>query len=432
MAVTLSDRAKELLEFESQYTAGGFHDPMPAVITKAKGVKLWDIDGKEYLDFTCMLSAVNQGHSHPAIIEAVVKQMHDASLVNIAAHTAIWPPFAQMMCQRFGYDKILPLVSGTEAVEAACKIARKWGINVKGIPADELLILGLSGCFHGLSIAMWSLQDKTPKRAAYGIADPRLTCYDPKTEEPLSYGNTGRIKACIEHHHARIAAVVIEPIRGQLRTFAEEISYSTKLYDLCKEYNILFIADEIRMGCGKTGRFLSSDHLGASRKPDLIALGKSLSGGVYPVSFVLGRSECMDLVGEKEIVSTYSFSPLAITATTAALRVIDDECLIERAGQIEKKFLEVAETWRHPFIRYATARGADFFIFFWRIDQNTCRRICEICMHNGLLVYPNGLGIRMSIAMVITDEELRAGLEILSNAFDTVFSDLTRYRALVG
>jgi ornithine--oxo-acid transaminase len=212
--------------------------------------------------------------------------------------------------------------------------------------------------------------------------------------------------------------VVIECIRGHLRTFEQEIQFSANLYDLCKTHNILFIADEVRMGCGKTGRFLSCDYLGGSRRPDLLVLGKSISGGLYPAAFVLGRAECMDLVGTKEILSTYTFSPVALAATRAALKVIDDEGLVERARRIEKLFLEETGAWKHPIISHVTARGADFGIWLCGVEQRTCRQICEWCMHQGLLVFPNYLRIRMNVAMVITDEELLAGLQILKSVLD--------------
>lgn len=290
----------------------------------------------------------------------------------------------------------------------------------------------------------------------YGIDDPHLMDCDPTSL--LIYGDIAKMKASIECHHSRIAAIVVECIRGHLEyvnpstprnlhivitcakhnthpipekfhwenlltvypgPFSEEIRYSTELYDLCKEYDILFIADEVRMGCGKTGCFLSCDFLSASRKPDLLTLGKSISGGVYPASFVLGRAECMDLVGTKEIISTFSFSPLAIAAATAALRVIDDECLIERARQIQRLFLDETEAWHYDFVSLFTARGADLGIWLHKkIDPQTIRWICENCMHNGLLVFPNLRRIRMSIAMVITDEELMKDLQILTKAMD--------------
>jgi ornithine--oxo-acid transaminase len=180
------------------------------------------------------------------------------------------------------------------------------------------------------------------------------------------------------------------------------------------------------MGCGKTGRFLSSDYLGASRKPDLIALGKSISGGVYPASFVLGNAACMNLVETKEIISTYSFSPMAIAATTAALQVIDNEGLVQRAVQIQRLVSEELETWTYPFVDYVTIRGADFGIWLRNVDQNTCRRICELCMHNGLLVFPSQSRIRMSVAMIITDGELAKGLHILKKTFEIISIDLAR------
>jgi ornithine--oxo-acid transaminase len=201
----------------------------------------------------------------------------------------------------------------------------------------------------------------------------------------------------------------------------EEIAYAAAVYDLCKQHNILFIADEVRMGCGKTGRFFSCDYLGEHRQPDLLAVGKSITGGIYPASFLLGRADCLDLVGVKEVVSAYSFSPVAAIATTAALAVIDDENLLENAKHIEELFLHKAKTWaKHQFISHVIARGADLGVWLKDIDQETCRLICEICMHRGLLVFPGQLRIRMGVAMVISDDDLLRGLTILSGVFDTI------------
>ncbi|KAK4222960.1 putative acetylornithine aminotransferase [Podospora fimiseda] len=420
MAVcNLTENTKDLLELEGQHTVGGY-DPMPAFIVRAQGVKLWDVDGKEYLDFTSMFGAVNQGHSHPTIVGAVIEQMRTASLINSAAHTAIWPAFAKMMCQRFKYDKIVPTVSGTDAVESACKIARKWGIQVKGIAASDVLILGVAGCYHGLSTAMWSLQDSSLKRDAYGIGDEHHLSYNPTTGEPLRYGDVEAMRVCLDRHHARVAAVVLECVRGHLPTAAEEIAYATAVYDMCKSRKILFIADEVRMGCGKTGRFLCCEHLGDSRRPDMVALGKSISGGMYPASYVLGSGECMDLVETKEILSTFSFSPIAVAATSASLRVLDDENLVARARTIEEMVVSETSLWDFWLVDHVTVRGADFGIWLRGVDQGTCRLICELCMQNGLLVFPSPLRIRMSVAMVMTDKELLEGLRILKEALGIV------------
>lgn len=232
---------------------------------------------------------------------------------------------------------------------------------------------------------------------------------------------------------------------------ALEIAYSSALYALCRTYNILFIADEVRVGCGKTGRFLSSDHLVFSAtepktqdttipKPDLLAIGKSITGGVYPAAYVLGRRECMDLIGIKEIVSTYCFSPMAVAATTAALQVIDEENLIEKARLIERVFFEVTATWKDEStnediqnkdvgvcsrrsIKYFTAVGAELGVWLKEDingGQETVRAICAVCLREGLLVFPNYRRIRMSVAMVITEDDLRRGLSILKGALDEV------------
>ncbi|KAI9733986.1 MAG: hypothetical protein M1834_002643 [Cirrosporium novae-zelandiae] len=422
----LSPTAQKLLKTEFKYCAGGF-EPVPIFLKEGKGSKLYDVDGKEYIDFVAMFSAVNQGHCHPKIVKAVTEEIQKITLSNMAAHTATWGPFAEMMCKRFGYDKICAMISGAEAADTACKTARKWGITKKGISADDVLVLGTGACYHGLTGGVWNLQDPSPKRAEYGLDWSKQINYNPTTKETLEYGNLAPMKACIEQHHARIAAVILEVTHGHLLTFQQEVDYARGIYDLCKKHNILFIADEIRQGCGKTGKFFAFNHLGADCKPDMVTMGKSITGGVYPQSYILGTEDVMSVIGSYESASTFALSPIAVAATTAALEVIDSENLVQRAAEIGALFTSTVSSWKCPQVQSFTNRGADAEIEV--VPEVSVRRLASICMHKGLFIYPRQdppradgkpsyNGLRLSPAMVISDAEFSRGLEIIKEALE--------------
>ncbi|KAF7549722.1 hypothetical protein G7Z17_g6199 [Cylindrodendrum hubeiense] len=319
----LSEKTKEVDQQYHKYTAGGIC-PLPAVLDRAEGSKMW--------------------HS-------------------------TWAPFAEELCKRFGYDKVAAMTSGSEAADTACKLARRWGIQVKGIPASECLILGVSDNYHGVTGGVWNLMDPHEKRSS--------------------------------------------------KTFEEEISYARQVYDLCKKYNILFIADEVRMGAGKTGKFFSYEHLGPDVVPDIVTMGKSITGGVYPASYVLANDNIAGQVGILEIVSTFAFTPLGIAASKAALKVIDEEHLLEKAQAIEKHFMEETANWSSlPYVEYATARGGDFNIILK--PQSPGRKICALAMHRGVLTLSTPDRIRMSVALTMSKSELATGLDILKSSLKEV------------
>ncbi|OAP64557.1 hypothetical protein AYL99_00529 [Fonsecaea erecta] len=412
----LSPKTLALLQQERQYVAGGF-EPVPVFFSRAQGSKLWDVDGKEYIDFIAMFSAVNQGHGHPYIAEKVRKQMEESVLINIAGHNALYPPFAEMMCKRFGYDKILCATSGTEAADTACKIARKWGIQRKGIQPEQCKILGVGSSYHGLGSGVWGLMDPSQKRTEYGLDSQLVLNINPSTGAPLKYLDLEAMRTCLQEHHETVAAVIMECLHGTARTPEEEFAYARGVYDLCRQYNVLFIADEVRQGAGKTGKFLSFYHLGEDMKPDIITMGKSITGGFYPQSFVLGNAKVMSLVGTFEIASTYGFTPLAIAATRAAIEVIDNENLMSKAVELGRKWKAIVDGWKHPKIDYVFSLGADSNLF---LNNLSGLRVAALCMHKGLFVHPRPNGLRISFAMTMTDAELEKGAEILKAALDEI------------
>ncbi|CAH0028562.1 unnamed protein product [Clonostachys rhizophaga] len=427
-AEELSEQTQALLDKKETYSVGGF-GPLPGFIVSAKGSTLKDVDGKEILDFAVTMGTVNLGHCNPKITKAVVDSISSAFQTNIAVHDSQWPLVAQTLCEKLGYDRVASMVTGAEATDAAVKIARKWGIERKGISPSDLLILGCSDNYHGLSAGIWTLMTPGCGQQEYGITSKNLVNYDPETGKSLRYGHVEDYESLFKRDHTRIAAVMIEPIHGGLESFQDEIDFAKGVRKLCKEYNILFIADEVRMGSGKTGKFLCSEWLGAEHKPDMVVLGKSITGGVFPASYILGYDDTMSLVRPNQVASTYAMGPAANAAALAALRLYADPKILNRAWVIQEAWLETTSKWRYPFIQYCTARGADLVILLNEgCDGVTARRVARLAYTYGILIYPQKPRIRCSVSLTITDEELSRGLKILTQVMDEV----TQYGEIPG
>ncbi|KAE8372001.1 pyridoxal phosphate-dependent transferase [Aspergillus bertholletiae] len=424
----LSGATEELLAMEEAYTAGGF-GPTPGFIVSASGSTMIDIDGKEILDFASTMSAVNLGHCNPVVTGAVVESIQRITQANIATHTNTWPPLAKALCHKLGYHKVAAMVSGAEAADSAVKIACKWGIVRKGILPADVLVLGCSDNYHGLTSGIWPImnpgcgQEGMSLFSRYGISSKSITNRSPTTGGLLRYGHVEDFESVLREMHHLVAGIIMEPIHGTLRTFEEEINFAIGVRRLCTKYNILFISDEVRMGSAKTGKFLCSDWLGPENKPDIVTLGKSITGGVYPASYVLGFNETMNLVQPNQIASTYAMSPAANAATLAALGIYEDTHILERATAIQNRWNEVAARWNHPFIDYCTARGADLGIVIkMGVSNVTPRRIARLAYQKGVLIYPQNPRLRLSVALTITDDELDKGLRILTEVMDEIAS----------
>ncbi|KAH7268003.1 pyridoxal phosphate-dependent transferase [Fusarium solani] len=416
-----SPRVKELLDLEEQYSAGGIF-PLPAFIKSGQGSTLKDVDGREILDFVCMMSATNLGQSQPVVVEAMQRAVQEITLANIATKVAEWPEFCKEMCQRFGYDKMVGMVSGTEGADSAIKFVRKWGIKVKGIRPAEVLVLGVSDNYHGVASGVWPIMNDMGQASDYGITNENLRNTHPDTGKLLRYGSVQDFEGVLDAHHGRIAAVIMECIHGKKPKFEEELSFAIGVRKLCKKYNILFVADEVRMGCGKTGKFFCSDWMGPENKPDIVVMGKSITAGAYPASYIMGKAEVMDLIGGYEAVATFGMAPQAIAATRAALSVMNSEKLVERAHWIDAVWKEETKSWNYPWVEYITNRGADMGIFLNETEDGriTGRKFGMLCYHKGLLCYPDGNRIRLGVALNITEREFRKGLAILKEALEEV------------
>ncbi|KAH9861110.1 hypothetical protein IAQ61_010846 [Plenodomus lingam] len=420
-AADLSKRVNELLEIESQYAAGGVY-PLPTFIASGKGSILKDVDGNEIIDFIQMMSATNLGQCHPKIVEAVIKSAQEITLSNIATKTATWPEFCKMMCERFGYDRIISSVSGSEAADAAVKFARRWGIKAKGIDPRETLVLGVSDNYHGMSAGIWPIMNDMGQGRNFGIFNENLTNRNPTNGKPLRYCHLEDFEEVFASCHGRIAAVIMECIHGKKPTFKEELDFATGVRKLCAKYNAIFIADEIRMGAAKTGKFLCSDWMGPENKPDMVIMGKSITAGAYPASYVIGTDKVMGLINAYENVATFGMTPMGIATTKAALQVYDDENLLERALWIGDLWTKATADWKHPHLDYTTCRGADLQIYFKGVDNIRAytRRFGMLCLHKGLLCYPDGERVRLGVALNIPEDELRRGIAILKEALDEV------------
>ncbi|KAL3409455.1 pyridoxal phosphate-dependent transferase [Aspergillus fumigatus] len=458
--VRLSSKTKELLEIDSKHSAGGIF-PLPVFIKSGKDSILKDADGKEIIDFICMLSATNLGQCHPKLLQAMTSSMQTSkyrpheprrftlevpqfdpvgafTLTNIATKVGDWAEFTRDMCARFGYDKMVGMVSGTEGADAAVKFARKWGIKRKSIPPRDVLVLGVSDNYHGVGSGIWPIMNDMGQASDYGIINENLRNTNPTTGELLKYGCLEDVEQVLAGNHGRVAAIIMECIHGKKRpwpilttmghlnkltsrgasSFEEELNFAIGVRQLCKRYNILFIADEVRMGSGKTGKFLCSNWMGPENKPDMVVMGKSITGGAYPASYIFGNHEVMDLIGGYEPVATFGMAPAAIAATRATLEIIDEEKLVDRATWIGQVWKKETAGWSMPWLDYTTNRGADLGLYLKRTGNPrlTTRRLSMLCLHKGIFTYPDGDRVRMGVALNIPEADLLRGMAILKEA----------------
>ncbi|CAG8907717.1 unnamed protein product [Penicillium egyptiacum] len=417
----LSEKTKELLEIDERYSAGGIF-PLPVFIKSGKGSILKDIDGREIIDFISMLSATNLGQCHPKLVEAQIASINTITLTNIATKVGDWAEFAHEMCGRFGFDKMVGVVSGSEGADAAVKFARKWGIKVKGIDPKKTLVLGVSDNYHGVSSGIWPIMNDMGQATDYGVQNENLRNTNPETGKALNYCCVHDFEEVFAAVHNRVAAVIMECIHGKSPAFEEELNFAIAVRKLCKRYNILFIADEVRMGAAKTGKFLCSDWMGEENKPDMVVMGKSITGGAYPASYILGNNEVMDLIGGYESVATFGMAPQAIALTRATLDIIEKEELLERAAWIGEVWRQETSSWQSPWLDYVTNRGADFGLYLKRTNNPcvTTRKLAMLCLHKGILVYPDGDRLRLGVALNIPESQLRRGIAILKEALDEI------------
>ncbi|MBQ5572051.1 MAG: ornithine--oxo-acid transaminase, partial [Bacteroidales bacterium] len=383
------------------YGAHNYH-PLPVVFAKAKGAKVWDVEGKEYYDFLSAYSAVNQGHCHPKIVKALTDQAQKLTLSSRAFYNDCLGEWEEYVTKYFGYDKVLPMNSGAEADETALKLARRWGTVVKGIPNDETLIVCCEGNFHGRTITIITMSNDPDSYANYGPLTPGFI--------RIPYNDPAALEKVLAEKGDKVAGFLLEPIQGEAGVYVPDEGYLKKCYDICKKYNVLFMADEVQCGIARTGKMLACDHEGV--RPDILILGKALGGGVFPISAALADDEIMLTIKPGEHGSTFGGNPLATRVSIAALEVIKEEKLTERAEYLGKIFREEIMKIKSPMIEKVRGKGLLNAVIIKPMNGKEAWDVCLKMAENGVLAKPTHQHIiRFAPPLVISEEELRDAIE---------------------
>ena len=392
---------QEYMDREAKYGAHNYH-PLPVVLEKGEGIYVWDVNGKRYFDFLSAYSAVNQGHCHPKIVEAMTEQAQKLALTSRVFYNNVLGEWEEYITKYFGYDKVLPMNSGAEADETALKLCRRWGYDVKGIPADQAKIIVCDNNFHGRTITIVTLSNDPSSYAGFGPFTPGFVRipYDdiPALEEALKDPN--------------VAGFLLEPIQGEAGVYVPHEGYLKKAYDLCKAHNVLFMADEVQTGIARTGKMLACDHEGV--RPDVLILGKAISGGLMPVSCVLADDEIMLTIKPGEHGSTYGGNPIAAKVSMAALQVIKDEKLEENAERLGKIFRERMKAIKSDMVELVRGKGLLNAVVITPKNGKTAWDVCLKLRDNGLLAKPTHEHIiRFAPPLVINEEQLIEAIGII-------------------
>ena len=403
--------SQELIRLEDRYGAHNYH-PLPVVLSRGEGVHLWDVEGKKYFDFLSAYSAVNQGHCHPRIIKALQEQANRLTLTSRAFHNEVLGMYEKYITHYFGYDRVLPMNTGVEAAETAVKLCRKWGYTVKGIPVNQAKIVFVQGNFWGRTLAAISSSADPTSTVGFG---PYMPGY-----QIIPYNDLDALEEAFQNPH--VAGFMVEPIQGEAGVVVPDDDYLPGAFDLCERYNVLFIADEIQTGIARTGRMLCCDHF--DLKPDILVLGKALSGGVMPVSAVLARDEIMLTIHPGEHGSTFGGNPLACAVAMEALQVVKDEHLernAEELGQIFRDRMEHQVVRKSDLVRLVRGKGLlNALVINDTPESKTAWNICMQLAKNGLLAKPtHGNIIRFAPPLIITPDQLDACCSIIE---DTILS----------
>jgi ornithine--oxo-acid transaminase len=394
-------RSEELIALEEKNGAHNYH-PLPVVLAKGEGVFVWDVEGRKYFDFLSAYSAVNQGHCHPKIIEALKAQADTLTLTSRAFHNDSLGEYEQYITHLFGYDKVLPMNTGVEGGETANKLARKWGYMKKNIPNDKARIIFAKGNFWGRTLAAISSSDDPLSYTGFG---PYMPGYD-----LIPYNDLNALER--ELQDPNVCAFMVEPIQGEAGVVVPDDGYLKGVSDLCKKYNVLFIADEVQTGIARTGKMLACDH--ENVKPDILILGKALSGGVFPVSAVLADDEIMMCIGPGEHGSTFGGNPLACKVAQAALQVVQDEKLSENAQRLGEVFRKELNSIESDMITLVRGKGLLNAVVIKPKNGKEAWDVCLKLRDNGLLAKPtHGDIIRFAPPLVITEEQLMECVEII-------------------
>ncbi len=394
-------KAQEFINLEHQHGAHNYH-PLPVVLSRGQGPFVWDVDGKRYFDFLSAYSAVNQGHCHPKIVNALIQQSQQICLTSRAFYNDCLGPYEKYITDYFKYDKVLPMNSGAEAVETALKLARRWGYTRKGIAENEAIIIVCEGNFHGRTISIVSMSSDPDSYGQFGPFTPGFV--------KIPYNDASALETVLSKYGQQTAAFLVEPIQGEAGVFVPDDGYLKTCFDLCRKHNVLFIADEIQTGIARTGKLLCCEHEGI--RPDMVLLGKALSGGVLPISAVLADDDVMLTIKPGEHGSTFGGFPLACKVAMAALEVVKEEKLAEQSehlGAICRTALRDIKSDRISLVR---GKGLLNAIVIEPKNGIEAWDVCLRMAENGVLAKPTHRHIiRLAPPLVITEEQLSEALE---------------------
>lgn len=408
--ITVSPDTQHYLDLEENYGAHNYH-PLPVVLKKGAGVYVWDVDDKRYYDFLSGYSAVNQGHCHPRIIDALIEQAGQLTLTSRAFHSNLLGEYEKFITGYFGYDKVLPMNTGVEAVETALKLSRKWGYEVKGIAEDQVKIIVCSQNFHGRTIGVISFSTDPTAKNNYG---PFVPGY-----EVIPFNDLPALEKALQDKN--VAAFMFEPIQGEAGVVVPDEGYYNGVRILCKEYNVLMVADEIQSGLCRTGNVLACD--AENIRPDIVILGKALSGGVLPISAVLADNEIMLTIKPGEHGSTYGGNPLACKVAIEALRVLKDEHMAENAAAMGELFRAGLKKINSPLVKTIRGKGLLNAIVIDHRDPEAAWNLCLLMKENGLLAKPtHGDKIRFAPPLLITEEQVMECVDIIRRSLEQLES----------
>ncbi len=411
--------SQQIIALEEKYGAHNYH-PLPVVLAKGKGVHVWDVEGKQYLDFLSSYSAVNQGHCHPEIVRAMQEQAAVLTLTSRAFHSNLLGVYMEYITQLLGYDKVLPMNTGVEGGETAFKLARRWGYDVKGIEKDKAVIIVAQDNFWGRTMAAISSSTDPSSYGGYGPYLPGIV--------KVPYNDTAALEEAFQDKN--VAAFMVEPIQGEAGVVVPDEGYLSKVRALCTQYNVLFIADEVQTGIARTGRMMACDH--ENVKPDILILGKALSGGTMPVSAVMADDEIMLCIKPGEHGSTFGGNPLACAVAMASLKVVVDEQLADNAQKMGEVFRGELNNLNLPIIELVRGKGLLNAIVIntghseehtWNNPGELAWNICLEMRDNGLLAKPtHGNIIRFAPPLIITEAQVKEAVEIIGASIQAVLS----------
>lgn len=395
--------AQEFIDREARYGAHNYH-PLPVVLERGEGIYVWDTDGKKYFDFLSAYSAVNQGHCHPKIVKAMTDQAQKLALTSRAFYNDVLGEWEEFVTRFFGYDKVLPMNTGAEADETALKLCRKWAYMKKGVPDGKAKIIVCDGNFHGRTITIVSLSNDPELYAGYGPFTPGFI--------KIPYNDIPALEKALQDPD--VAGFLLEPIQGEAGVFVPDEGYLKKAYELCKSKNVLFIADEVQTGIARTGRLLACDHEGVH--PDILVLGKAMSGGMMPVSCVLANDDIMLCIKPGEHGSTYGGNPIAARVSIAALEVVRDEKLAENAEKLGQVFRDRISKIHSDMIELVRGKGLLNAVVIKPKNGKTAWDVCLKLRDKGLLAKPTHQHIiRFAPPLVINKMELMEAIGIIEN-----------------